>query len=78
MGLIRGSGRSPSGGHGNLLQYSCQENPMDYSQGPAKPEINKTLTEVALTSGYETDGRECKRNQSFIGKSRNGDNLCLI
>ena len=29
MGLISGSGRSPGGGHGNLLQYSCLENPMD-------------------------------------------------
>ena len=27
-GLIPGSGRSPGGGHGNLLQYSCQESPM--------------------------------------------------
>ena len=26
-GLIAGSGRSPGGGHGNLLQYSCLENP---------------------------------------------------
>ena len=24
-----GSGRSPGGGHGNLLWYSCLENPMD-------------------------------------------------
>ena len=24
-----GSGRSPGGGHGNPLQYSCPENPMD-------------------------------------------------
>ena len=28
-GLISGSGRSPGGGHGNPLQYSCLENPMD-------------------------------------------------
>ena len=28
-GSIPGSGRSPVGGHGNLLQYSCLENPMD-------------------------------------------------
>ena len=28
-GLIPGSGRSPGGGHGNPLQYSCLENPMD-------------------------------------------------
>ena len=29
MGLIPGSGRSPRGINGNLLQYSCLENPMD-------------------------------------------------
>ena len=28
-GLISGSGRTPGGGHGNPLQYSCLENPMD-------------------------------------------------
>ena len=28
-GLIPGSGRSPGGGHGNPLQYSCLENPRD-------------------------------------------------
>ena len=29
VSLIPGSGRSPGGGHGNPLQYSCLENPMD-------------------------------------------------
>ena len=29
MGLIPGSGRSPGGGNGRPLQYSCLENPMD-------------------------------------------------
>ena len=28
-GSILGLGRSPEGGHGNPLQYSCLENPMD-------------------------------------------------
>ena len=28
-GLISGLGRSPGGGNGNLLQYSCLGNPMD-------------------------------------------------
>ena len=28
-GLIPGSGKSPGEGHGNPLQYSCLENPMD-------------------------------------------------
>ena len=29
LGLIPGLRRSPGGGHGNPLQYSCLENPMD-------------------------------------------------
>ena len=29
LGSIPGSGRSPGGGHGNPLQYSCLENSMD-------------------------------------------------
>ena len=28
MGSIPGSGRTPAGGNGNLVQYSCLENPM--------------------------------------------------
>ena len=29
LGSIPGLGRSPGAGHGNPLQYSCLENPMD-------------------------------------------------
>ena len=29
LGLIPGPGRSPGGGQGNPLQYSCLENPLD-------------------------------------------------
>ena len=29
LGVTPGSGRSPGGGHGNPLQYSYLENPMD-------------------------------------------------
>ena len=29
VSLTPGSGRSPGGGNGNPLQYSCLENPMD-------------------------------------------------
>ena len=29
VGLIPGLGRSPGAGYGNLLQYSCLENPMN-------------------------------------------------
>ena len=34
-GLNPGLGRSPRGGHGNPLQYSCLENPMDRGMWPA-------------------------------------------
>ena len=29
VGSVPGSGRSPGGGHGNPLQFSCLGNPMD-------------------------------------------------
>ena len=29
VGLVPGSGRSPGGGNGNPLQYSCLKNPTD-------------------------------------------------
>ena len=29
VGSIPGLGKSPGGGHGNPLEYSCLENPMD-------------------------------------------------
>ena len=33
--MIPGLGRSPGGGHGNTLQYSCLENSMDRGAWPA-------------------------------------------
>ena len=38
VGLIPGSGRSPGGWHGNPLQYSCLENPMD--RGAWRPTVH--------------------------------------
>ena len=35
--LIPRSGRSPGGGHGTPLQYSCLENPMDRGAGRYSP-----------------------------------------
>ena len=37
-GLIPGSGRSPGGEHGDPLQYSCWENPMDRAAWPTIPQ----------------------------------------
>ena len=42
--LIPGLGRSPGEGNGNLLQYSCLENPMDREAWRAKIYgVNKEL-----------------------------------
>ena len=46
-GLILGSGRFPGGGHGNPLQYSCLENPMDREVWQATVhEITKSQTQL--------------------------------
>ena len=36
-GSIPGSGRSPGGGHGNPLQYSCLENPHGQMSAGVQP-----------------------------------------
>ena len=44
-GSILGSERSPGGGHGNPLQYSCLENPMDRGAWQATVhEVSKSQT----------------------------------
>ena len=38
---VPGSGRFPGGGHGNSLQYSCLENPMD--RGSWQPTVHRVI-----------------------------------
>ena len=46
-GSIPGSGRSPGGGNGNPLQYSCLENPMDREAWRATVhEVTKSQTRM--------------------------------
>ena len=49
LGLIPGSGRSPGGGHGNPLQYSCLENAMDRGAWWATVQSNKESDMTELT-----------------------------
>ena len=46
VGSIPGSGRSPRGGHGNPLQYSCLENSME--RGAWQPTVHR-VTESDTT-----------------------------
>ena len=52
-GLIPWSGRSPGGRHGNLLQYSCPENPMDRGAWRATVHKESDTTEVTEHSTAE-------------------------
>ena len=57
MSLIPGSGRSPGGGHGTPLQYSCLENPMDRGAWRASAlwgHKESDTTETANTSTLST------------------------
>ena len=48
QGAISGSGRAPGGGHGNPLQYSCLENPMDRGAWQATVlEVAKAWTQLS-------------------------------
>ena len=52
MGSIPGSGRSPGGGNGNPLQYSCLENPRTeepgglQSMGSKKSDTNEVIEQA--------------------------------
>ena len=48
LGSIPGSGRSPGGGNGNPLQYSCLEHPMDRGAWWAKVHgVTKSQTQLS-------------------------------
>ena len=49
-GSIPGSGRSPGGGHGNPLQYSCLENPGQRSLEGYRPWGRKEWNTAEATS----------------------------
>ena len=51
MGSVLGSGRSSGGGHGNTLQYSCLENPMD--KGAWQVTVHRIAKESDTTEATE-------------------------
>ena len=56
LGLIPGSGRSPGEGNGNLLQYSCLENPRIKKAGRLQSiELqNQTQLRICIIEYYFT------------------------
>ena len=60
-GLIAGSGRSPGGGNGNPLQYSCQRNPTDRVWQAAVQRV----TEPNLTERLSRNPDQLTQNSGF-------------
>ena len=53
LGSIPGMGRSPGGGHGSPLHYSCLENPMDRGAWRARVHgVTKTRTRLKRLSEH--------------------------
>ena len=50
-GLIPRSGRSPGGGHGNVLQNFCLENPLD--RGGWQATVHGAAKELDMTEATE-------------------------
>ena len=65
-GSVSGSGRSPGGGNGSPLKYSCLENPMDRGAGWS------TVLEVAQSQTRLSDlaARAASKHREGIGPSR--------
>ena len=65
-------GRSPRGGHGNPLQYSCLEKPMDRAacrlQSMGLQELGMTGSDFTITHAQEVlgQGEEIEREKGII------------
>ena len=70
-GLIPGSGRSPEVGNGNLLRYSCLENPIDREawmaivHGVAKSQTQLTTHNYNISSKKFKPGSPVVKNLCF-------------
>ena len=64
--MIPGSGRSPGGGNGNPLQYSCLENPMDRGAWRATVHgVTKSDTTEATQHAHTEENGGCEHRGPF-------------
>ena len=67
MGSIPGLGRSPGGGHSNLLQYSFLENPMDRGAWWALVHRSQRVDTTEVTE-HSTGWQKSNRHVINVGK----------
>ena len=71
-GLIPGSGRSPGGGHGNTLQYSCLGNPMNREVWQdIVYAVAKSQTRVKWLSTHA-----CMNLRKYLKNKHNSNTVC--
>ena len=68
-GLISGSGRSPGGEHGNPLQYSCLENPMNRGAWLAESDVAEQLSPLLFISENVYVAPDCFKAESDLRDS---------
>ena len=65
-GLIPGLGRSLGGGHGNPLQYSCLENPMDRGAWQEATVHGVAKSQTQLSELMESLEKEMETHSSIL------------
>ena len=76
-GLIPGSGRSPGGGHGNPLQYSYLENPMD--RGAWRATVQGATVSVTTKGTWRAcTGCPPRENMRFFISPKTEDILSIV
>ena len=74
VGSILGLGRSPGGGHGNLLQYSCLGNPLDRGAWWATVhKVTKNWTRLKISSMHA-----CILSGTIFHSLREGGKFSLV
>ena len=68
-GSIPGSGRSPGGGHGNPLQYTYLENPMD--RGAWQAAVHRVTQSRTRLKRLSMQACSVRRESSKVMKSLN-------
>ena len=71
------SGRSPGGGHGNPLQYSYQEIPLDRDWWGYYPQGHKELDMTKETSRMHTDIKYTKISKTQYQKRMQNSSLII-
>ena len=77
-GLIPGSGRSPGGGNGGSVQYSCLENPMDIeAQWLQSMELQRVRHDLA-TRQQQSLRKELGNRNYINGGVAEDSILCIL